>query len=144
MPFAFENVSGSFLNTYTTIFVPTVSCFFARFLQEGYFPYCTPSPSLPPSKIKDFCHLPRQREVFVGGQFLSFGVGTTEPSPCPCVSSRNSSYFFIRRMSPGMLMIISPIISMIHSIGRPTPRIRQKIINRRNSTSSTNETTINM
>ena len=34
-------------------------------LQEGCYLYCSLLFSLPPSKIKDFCHLPRQREALV-------------------------------------------------------------------------------
>ena len=44
---------------------PKGSFFFAAPWLEGYSLCCRISCSLPPSKIKDFCHLPHQREALV-------------------------------------------------------------------------------
>ena len=63
--FAFESVPGSLSKNHTIVSVPMGSYSFGVSLQEGYYLYCSLSFSLPPSKIKDFCHLPRQREALV-------------------------------------------------------------------------------
>ena len=63
--FAFESAPGSLSKNHTIVSVPMGSYSFGVSLQEGYSLYCSLSFSLPPSKIKDFCHLPRQREALV-------------------------------------------------------------------------------
>ena len=61
--FVFESELDDFVRNHTTIFAPKVSYFSVVLLPEGYSLCCSLSFSLPPSKIKDFCHLPHQREA---------------------------------------------------------------------------------
>ena len=75
--FAFESAPGSLLNNHTIVSVPIGSYSFGVSLQEGYFLYCSLSCSLPPSKIKDFCHLPRQREALVRCEIAHFALHRT-------------------------------------------------------------------
>jgi len=76
--FAFENAPDSFIKNHTTVFAPKGSYSFATPWPEGYSLCCRLSWSLPPSKIKDFCHLPHQREALV------------QCKPVPCALHRTA------------------------------------------------------
>ena len=75
--FAFESALGSLSKNHTIASVPMGSYSFGASLQEGCFLYCRLSFSLPPSKIKDFCHLPRQREALVRCETAHYALHRT-------------------------------------------------------------------
>ena len=58
-----ENAVDNSEDSHTKVSVPTVSYFCGSAFAGGMLDLLYFSYSLPPSKIKDFCHLPHQREA---------------------------------------------------------------------------------